>query len=235
LEKKQITAAIDMLTLMKQAAKENKNESVRKEIFVGKVAGIFQDDPMAKMKINNIYMGAEGQIRTEKSSESNSVTGFQDTDLGTVTIEWKRDLTKKDAFDLAHLEIRRYVSGKWNFFGYDDQHVGIITDGLCWKAYQASCAEEKEKYNADDVTLMVIEEIDASDNQEESAAYFVKFLEKYLITDNVLHFTPGALKINFGEGSTLFNQNVHQIQQIVEKAYQKDSVVKNAMDLWTFF
>lgn len=235
MEQKQLVAAIDMLKLMKQAEKENKNESVRKEIFVGKIAGIFQDDPLAIMKINNIYMGAEGLIRTEKSSDSNSVIGFQDTDLGSVTIEWKRDITKNDAFDVAHLEIRRYISGKWNKFGYDDQHVGIITDGLRWKAYQASCAGEKDTYNADDITLVLIEEADASDNPEKSASYIIKFLEKYLITDNVLQFTPGILNVNFGEGSKLFGQNVDQIQQIVEQAYQNDSVVKNAIDLWTFF
>ncbi|WP_042198152.1 Eco57I restriction-modification methylase domain-containing protein [Paenibacillus camerounensis] len=235
MKKKQISAAIDMLTWMKKAEMENRNESVRKEIFVGKIGEIFQDNPIAKMKVNNIYMGAEGQIRTEKSSRSNSVIGFQDTDLGNVTIEWKRDTTITGAFDVAHLEIRRYISGKWNIFGYDDKHIGIITDGLRWKAYQATCTEIKDRYNADEVTLLIIEEVDASNDLENSAAYLVDFLEKYLITDNVLQITPGVLNINFGEGSVQFNQNVSKIQQIVVKAYDSDSIVQNAINLWTFF
>ncbi|ODV53734.1 MULTISPECIES: Eco57I restriction-modification methylase domain-containing protein [Lysinibacillus] len=223
---------VDMLNVMQQAEFLNKNETARKEILIGNLKSIFHQNPIARLKIDNIYMGAEGKIATQQSSESNSVTGFQDTDLGSVTVEWKRDLTDTRAFTTADLEIRRYTSGKWNEFGYDDHHIGIITDGLRWKAYKASCAEEKEIYSADDVQLTMCEEVDASTNIQSNAIYVEKFLEKYLIKDNVLLISAGTLKANFGENSTFFKSHVSKIYSIVTEIAESDLIVKNQIDLW---
>lgn len=231
----QLDATIDMLNLMKQAEELKKNETARKEIFIGNVKTIFQNNPIAQLKINNIYMGAEEKIQTVQSSESNSVIGFQDTDLGSVTVEWKRDLTNSNAYATADLEIRRYTSGKWNTFGYDNNHIGIITDGLRWKAYKASCAEEKETYSADDVQLVICDEVDASTNIVGNEEYVKNFLETYLIKDNVLLISAGTLKANFGEKSEFFESNVKKIHSIVSQVTQSDLIAKNQIDLWTEF
>lgn len=231
----QLDTTIDMLKLMKQAEELKKNETARKEIFIGNVKTIFQNNPIAQLKINNIYMGAEGKIQTVQSSESNSIIGFQDTDLGSVTVEWKRDLTDSSAYTTADLEIRRYTSGKWNTFGYDNDHIGIITDGLRWKAYKASCAEVKETYSADDVQLTMCEEVDASTNIENKAVYVKNFLENYLIKDNVLLISAGTLKANFGENSEFFSSNVKKIHSIVAEVSQRDLAAKNQIDLWANF
>lgn len=207
------------------------NESAKRHILNLHIREVFPEDEN-RSKIDEFAKGAEKNIKV-KTSDNRVKEGFQDVDLGTVTLEWKRDLKIKKDKKTGEKELRQYISGKWNRNGYSDNYLGVLTDGLEWIAYSAKCNITKDEYNEDDVELLKIDKINVKD--ESQVEFLYDFLYKYLILSNKLVINPQVLQDKFGENSEINKESAEEIKKIVKEVIENDSYVLKYINMWNVY
>lgn len=207
------------------------NEASKRDLFNLRLFEIFPGSKNEN-KLLEFAKGSERNIKV-KTSKNKLKEGFQDVDLGTVTLEWKKNLGINRDKKKGQKELREYTSGKWNKNGYSDSYIGLLTDGLNWIAYSAKCNSIKVEYNENDVELCQIESIKVKD--EKDTEFLYNFLYKYLILENKLVINPKVLQERFGENSEINKECVATIKGIVETVKLEDQSVLKYINMWNMY
>jgi hypothetical protein len=127
--------------------------------------------------------------------------GRIDAFLGNLIIEFKKSLDKK-SLEEAESELRRYISILWTKEGeHRTSYITIATDGTLCIAYRPRTSVEGEVV-PDDITLDQIDRINLCET--DPGQVFV-WLDRYMLTRELLPATTEAFTNEFGLNKSAFN------------------------------
>ncbi|MGM8286712.1 hypothetical protein [Clostridium perfringens] len=204
-----------------------KNEHSVRDLYNINLKAIYPDE-VDEAKIDQFYKGSEKIVKMISDKNKNKI-GFQDVDLGKNTLEWKLELNDKNIKD-GKVELRKYISGKFNLNGYAENYLGILSDGLNWIVYEATAKEKKEVYTEKDIKLKKKDYLQVK--TENDAEYLYNFIYKYLFEENSLILGADVLKQIFGESSHIYAEVVNKIESIVAEVSQNDPLVVRYIQMW---
>lgn len=206
------------------------NEESRKSLFNQLLILMFPEKENM-FRVLGVSRGAEKNIKI-KDEKDRIKNGFQDADLGTTTVEWKKDLSIKKDKKTGISELKKYIAGKCNEKGYDESYKGLLTDGVKWIAYSIQIEQEKDEYTEKDIILNEIERIDANSTEAE---YLYNFLNRYIILDNKLIITPELLKSIFGEKGDINENAVSEIKALIKMFVSNDNNLNKYIEMWNIY
>lgn len=213
-------------------SRPNMNETQLKETFVLYLIPMFPDTE-CRSRLEAFPQGAEEHVVTLTSSETKSTWGFIDTLHGKLVIEFKANLAKKRARREGILELRRYVSALWTQHGPDSSFCGVLTDVLRWELYRPVPTKQPKdgKYNADMVSLELVESVKIEEATHDSAQSLLLLLKRILIDENLSALSAENLLTDFGDFGGHYSWLLPEINKIVAEAAEKQDV-ELLLSLW---
>jgi len=208
------------------------DERPRKELLLVRLAGMFPN-PDYQSKITALAAGAESVLHTVPSELSESVSGFADTLMGTLIIEFKSNLSNGAKNEDAIIKLKRYTASLWTQNGPESVFCCVASDIINWEVWEPipTCEPSDGVYNADMVCLKRREIFNIQNNDDETAEGLILFLQRILFDETLLKIDGINLKRDFGQSSALFQRMLTNISDIVEIA-QESSEVDLAIEKW---
>jgi len=202
------------------------NEASRRVLFEMHIAKVFPEQEN-RNKILQFSRGAEKEVKI------NGGSGFQDSDLGTTTIEWKVDLNKGKSKNTGIKELKKYTAAKWNKNGYSDCYIGVLTDGIEWIAYTCQYTNVKDEYEENDVILEKVKNVTIK--KDEDVEFLYDFLQEYIIIKNKILINPNVLQNIFGENSDINKESIDKIKDILKIAIKEDDNISKYIAMWNIY
>ena len=162
---------------------------------------------------------------------------FIDNLVGSTTIEYESDLRIAAKREEGFSQVRDHVAGLIRSGVPISQIRGVLSDTVDWHAYDAELPPgiNPATCTGDDVTLLPIDELTLTDNDEPSAVRLIAFLRKHLAREQSRFPKAALLALDLGLDSVSYERSAGPLRQLVDDGRAVDPSILLATDLWSRF
>ncbi|HEY4195484.1 MAG TPA: N-6 DNA methylase, partial [Mucilaginibacter sp.] len=164
-------------------------------------------------------------------------TGFVDNLVDLTAIEYESDLRKSAKFNQGLNQVKDYCSSLLNHGHDPDLVLGILSDTVRWFAYRIDKSQLSDgPYNRNNVSLIEVDHVDASDASEKVAGDFARFITRYLARQGARPFTAEAIANDLGFGTVFTRQHTTALFETIQNAFNENPGYADLIaELWKSF
>lgn len=152
------------------------NETQRREAFIVLATKEFNDLDLA----TKLALGAEHKVSFERQGVIRR--GSVDAFFGNFIIEFKKDITKREAESLDQL--RAYANGAWTEDGHSKRaYVAVLTDGARWRVFTPLSSLPEGVPSADSIDLVEIDQWGPTGDASQDSQDLRQFLNRLFYRD----------------------------------------------------
>jgi methylase of polypeptide subunit release factors len=162
---------------------------------------------------------------------------FIDNLIGFTTIEYEADLRIPAKRAEGFGQVRDHAAGLIRSGVPASQVRGILSDTVEWYAYdiQLAAGVTPTSCLADDVTLVLVDELQLVTDDHPSAARLIDFVRKHLAREQSRPLRAEFLTLDLGLDSGPYRRSAPPLIKLVSDGRAADSSILLATDLWSEF
>lgn len=233
MNQKYIEAAKQFINSALKMRNTGEKESRLRENFTFYLAKMF--DERTKWVRYHIE-GGEQTVRLFRNNKI--VNGFIDNCLGSIAIEYEKNLNNPAIFDEGFRQVKEYTASLIRS-GVDINLIeGVLSDTLSWHVYQVIPDEgmQKEDYTEENVKLQEIDKLEITDDSDVFAIRLLTFLPRYLGRMNSRFVNAKNLANDFGLNSQYSSKYIDDTFDYIKLCTQKDPMYFEMINqLWSDF
>ena len=170
-------------------------------------------------------------------AEGGVASRFIDNLVGSTAIEFESDLRIKAKHDEGLSQVREQVSGLVRDGMPVSQVRGILSDTVDWYAFDAELAPgiEPTACTVEDITLVVVDELQLTNADSSAAARLVAFVRRHLARERSRIPTAAFLTLDLGLDSVSYERSASLLRQLVDDGRAADPSIRLATNLWSEF
>ena len=230
-----IGQAKEMIRRCRQYRTEAKVEAVLRSEIDSRLRLIF---PTAEDEswINHYTAGAEAHTKVGQA-DGGAADRFIDNLIGATTIEYEADLRIAAKREVGFAQVRDHTAGLIRAGVPVSQVRGILSDTVEWYAYDAALAPgvDPPGCSADDVTLLLVEEVQLGAADDLAAERLTGFLRKHLAREESRPLKTDLLTLDLGLDSAPYRRRAPRLLKLVKDGRGADPAIALATDLWSEF
>ena len=186
--------------------------------------------------INHYSSGTEAHTKIGMAS-GKSADRFIDNLIGSTTIEYEADLRIPAKRAEGFGQVRDHAAGLIRSGVPASQVRGILSDTVDWYAYDIQLAPgaTPESCLADDITLVSVDELLITADDEPSAARLIDFARKHLAREQSRPLRAEFLTLDLGLDSGPYRRSAPPLVKLVTDGRAADTSILLATDLWSQF
>jgi methylase of polypeptide subunit release factors len=186
--------------------------------------------------INHYVEGAESHTKIGKAGGT-IADRFIDNLIGSTTIEYESDLRNQGKRDEGFRQVREHAAGLIREGVAPSQVRGILSDTVEWYAYDAELAPgvEAASCTPDNVTLVLVDELQLPNHTADAAQRLVQFIRKHLAREQSRALRADLLALDLGLGSAPHQRSAPSLEKLVTDGRKVDPSIALATDLWSRF
>ena len=230
-----ITQAREAIRRCRELREAGKVEAVLRGEFQSRLRLIFPD-VADQTWINHYGEGAEARTMVGQA-EGPIANRFIDNLLGYTTIEYKPDLRIAAKREQGVAQVREHVAGLVRSLVPVSQVRGILSDTVEWLAYDAELAAgiDPAACTADDITLVPVDQLNPTADDELSATRLIGFVRKQLAREQSRPLRAALLTLDLGLESASCQRITGPLHELVDDGRVGDPSIALATDLWFQF
>ena len=213
----------------------------------GSVEAVLRSEFHSRLRLMFLDQGDEAWINhygegTEAGTKVGVAGGgvanrFIDNLVGSTTIEYEPDLRISAKHDEGLSQVREHLSGLIRSGVPVTQVRGVLSDTVDWYAYDAELVPgiDPAACTAEDITLLPIDELGLTANDESSAGKLIAFIRRHLARERSRFPTAAHLALDLGLESASNNRNADLLRELVDNGRIADPSIMLATDLWSQF
>ena len=230
-----ITQAREAIRRCWELREAGKAEAVLRGEFQSRLRLIFPD-ASDQTWINHYGEGAEAgtKVGQAKGAVANR---FIDNLVGYTTIEYEPDLRTAARRAQGFAQVREHVAGLVRSHVPVSQVRGILSDTVAWLAFDAELAVGRDPTAciADDISLVPVDELNLTVDDESSATRLIAFVRKHLAREQSRPLRAALLTLDLGLESASCQRGAGPFRELVDEGRAADSSIALATDLWSQF
>jgi len=193
-------------------------------------------EPDDKPWIDHYCEGTEARTRVGQA-DGDVANRFIDNLVGSTTIEYEPDLRITTRREHGLAQVREHVAGLIRGGVPVSQVRGILSDTVEWLAYDPELAPgiAPAACSAEDITLVLVDELDLTIDEKPSATRFISFVRKHLAREQSRPLRADLLTLDLGLESFSCMRSADPLRQLVEKGRATSPAIMLATDLWSRF
>ena len=186
--------------------------------------------------INHYGEGTEAGTKVGIAS-GGIVNRFIDNLVGSTTIEYESDLRVRAKRYEGLSQVQDHVTGLIRSGTPVSQTRGVLSDTVDWYAYDAELAHgiDPAACTAENVTLLPIDELRLTNNDESSAARILAFIRKHLARERSRFPKAVFLTLDLGLESASYKRNADLLHKLVNDGRNAHPSIMLATELWSRF
>lgn len=212
---------------------EHANETRIRDNFTSYLRSMFPDNPKW---VNYHIEGAETHVHLVR--QNRQVSGFIDNCIDSIAIEYEKNLSIDSIFDEGYRQVKEYCAALVRDHIPFELIQGVLSDTLRWHVYEIVPKSGLliDNYTADNIILNEISSFDASQDGENVANDFLRFLEKTLGRQGGRTITAKRLAEDFGLQSIYSERYRTAIHEYVSRKIEANPSYYNLVEeLWNKF
>lgn len=230
-----LTQAREAIRRCRDLREAGKAEAVLRGEFQSRLRLIFSD-ANDQTWINQYGEGTEA--RTKVGQPEGAVANrFIDNLVGCTTIEYESDLRIVAKREQGFAQVREHVVGLVRSLVPVSQVRGILSDTVEWLAYDAELSADIDPAvcTTDDITLVPVEQLDLTTDDEPSARRLIGFVRKHLAREQSRPLRAALLTLDLGLESASCQCIATPLRKLVDDGRAADPSIALATDLWSRF
>ena len=162
---------------------------------------------------------------------------FIDNLVGSTTIEYEPNLRIAAKRDEGLSQVRDHLSGLIRSGVPVTQVRGVLSDTVDWYAYDAELVPgiDPAACTAEDITLLPIDELGLTANDESTAGGLIAFIRRHLARERSRFPTAALLALDLGLESASYSRSADLLRELVDNGRIADPSIMLATDLWSRF
>ncbi|MDE0032466.1 MAG: N-6 DNA methylase [Deltaproteobacteria bacterium] len=230
-----ITQAREAIRRCRELREAGKVEAVLRGEFQSRLRLIFPDEDHQTW-INHYSEGAEAGTRVGQADGA-VANRFIDNLVGCTTIEYEPDLRITVRREHGFAQVREHVAGLVRSLVPVSQVRGILSDTVEWVAYDAELASDSDPAacTADDITLVPVDKLNLTTDDEPSATRLIGFVRKHLAREQSRPLKAEFITDDLGLESTSCERSKGPLRKLVDDGRATDPSIALATDLWSGF
>jgi len=186
--------------------------------------------------INHYVEGTESHTKVGKASGA-IADRFIDNLVGSTTIEYESDLRNQAKRDEGFHQVREHAAGLIRDKVLPTQVRGVLSDTVEWYAYDVELAPgvDPAHCTTDDVTLVLVDELQLPGHDADAARRLLQFLRKHLARQQSRPLRADLIALDLGLGSGPHVRSAVELRQLVIDGRVADTSITLATDLWSRF
>lgn len=230
-----IAQARETIRRCREFRNAGKVEAVLRAEFLSRLRLIFsaaEDEAW----INHYSAGTEAHTKVAKAG-GKIASRFIDNLIGSTTIEYEADLRIQAKRDEGFNQVREHAAGLIRDNVSISRVRGILSDTVEWYAYdvQLAAGVVASTCTADDIQLVLVDELKLAAEDIPSAERLVAFIRKHLAREQSRPLTAEFLSSDLGLDSGPYQRSVDPLMKLVSDGRASDSSILLATDLWSEF
>jgi hypothetical protein len=185
--------------------------------------------------INHYVEGAEA--RTKIVRAGGLANRFIDNLVGLTTIEYEPDLRNEFKRAEGYAQVHEHAAGLIRAGVLPSLIRGILSDTVEWYAYDVYLRSgvRAESCTPDDVSLVQIDELSATVDDEATARRLVAFIRSHLARQQSRPLRAEYLALDLGLDSALYGRSFAAMTAVVAAGRKSDPSIELATSLWSHF
>jgi methylase of polypeptide subunit release factors len=230
-----IAQAREAIRRCRELREAGKVEAVLRGEFQSRLRLIFPDATNESW-INHYSEGAEAATKVGQA-EGDIANRFIDNLVGSTTIEYEPDLRIPAKRDEGFAQVREHVAGLIRSLVPVSQVRGVLSDTVDWHAYDAELAAgvDPGACTADDITLVPVDELKLTADDEPSATRLIAFVRKHLAREQSRPLRAALLTLDLGLESAPCKRSADPLRKLVNEGRAANPSIALATDLWSEF
>lgn len=233
MNQKYIEAAKQFINSALKMRNADEKESRLRENFTFYLAKMF--DERTKWVRYHIE-GGEQTVRLFRNNKI--VNGFIDNCLGSIAIEYEKNLNNPTIFAEGFRQVKEYTASIIRD-GVDINLIeGVLSDTLSWHVYQVIPNEgmPNEDYTEENIKLKEIDKLEITDDSDVSAIRLLTFLPRYLGRMNSRFVNAKNLANDFGLNTQYSSKYIEDTFDYINQCTQKNPMYFEMINqLWSDF
>ena len=230
-----ITQAREAIRRCRELREAGKVEAVLRGEFQSRLRLIFPE-PSNQSWINHYGEGAEAGTKVGQA-DGEVANRFIDNLVGSTTIEYEPDLRIAAKHRQGFAQVREHVAGLVRSLVPVSQVRGVLSDTVEWLAYDVALAASSDPAacTADDITLVPVDELNLTTDDEPSATRLIGFVRKHLAREQSRPLRAALLTPDLGLESASCQRSAGPLRKLVDDGRAVDPSIALATDLWSQF
>lgn len=185
----------------------------------------------------NLYSSGTEAHTTIGTTGGKSASRFIDNLIGSTTIEYESDLRIPAKRDTGYGQVQEHAAGLIRAGMPKSQVRGILSDTLDWYAYDVELAADANPAScaAADITLLAVDELRITDDDDMSAERLIAFIRKHLAREQSRPLRAEFLRRDLGLESGPYQRSADPLLRLVTEGRGSDPSIALATELWSEF
>ncbi len=233
--KDDIAQAREAIRRCRELRQAGKVEAVLRSEFQSRLRLIFPD-ATDQAWINHYSEGTEAATKVAQP-EGDIANRFIDNLVGSTTIEYEPDLRILAKREQGFAQVREHVAGLIRGGVPVSQVRGVLSDTVDWHAYDAELVAgiDPAACTVDDITLVPVDELTLTADDEPSATRLIAFVRKHLAREQSRSLRAALLTLDLGLESASYKRSADPLRKLVDEGRAADRSIALATDLWSEF
>ena len=230
-----VTQAREGIRRCRKLRDAGKVEAVLRGEFQSRLRLIFPDADDQNW-INHYAEGAEAGTKVGQAQGA-VANRFIDNLVGCTTIEYEADLRIAVRRERGLAQVREHVAGLLRSHVPVSQVRGILSDTVEWLVYDAKFigSTNPAACTADDITLVQVDQLTLSVDDEATASRLIGFVRKHLAREQSRPLRAAFLTLDLGLESGPCQRSAGPLRKLVDDGRAADPSIALATDLWSQF